>query len=799
MPEAQQTKNHFQINKGLNTESNEISFPDGFTVDEANYELLVDGSRKRRRGLAAEASAGAAKSVGTINAASAFQSYIWKNVGGDSTKKFIVHQVGSSLYFTNDAEIISTTYHAETVDLTVIAAEATPTTANIRDNLVSFSQGRGHLFVTGPFLLPSYIQYNSSTDDFTVKPITFLIRDFEGIKDGVTVTKEPVGTITSDHRYNLRNRGWKQDDMDSFLSDVTKHPAKNAFWYKGYKRTYGASILEEDGNRSWDSTKMDAEVFSNASAPQGSLLLYPIDTTFSYSIAGSGAPITPSTWGKTGTSTWTVTFTVASHTFSVTDEITISGNSFRYNLTGDGDVLASFDGTHTLTAETATTLVFVVTAPTNFASFFTQFLSIGEISSDVSLIKSDGSIIEVGPRANEFHQGRLWLAGLDDAQWADHIFFSRVALQPDAYSQFFQEGDPTSENFNVLTPSDGGVIVIPGMGTVVDMKSVRNSILIFAEEGVWEISGVGRSFFEAGKYEVRQITEAPCTSARGIRVIEDSVIFTGPGGIYGISPNEFTGVLEANSLTDTLIQKLWNQITDAKQNRVQTLYDRAQRRLYFLLGATATNHLNDTMLVLDLRSTAYSKYTFNIGTNSGILTGYAITNADDTSDNKKMKFTYEASATTIQTADFDQTDYVDYDAAESPLPFAITGWDNIGDFQRRRQAPVITMFAKRTETGYTSTGNGFDGDNESSTLLTARWDWTDDSVTGKIGSQNETYRHTRMFVPSGASDVDGYPVVVTRNKVRGRGRVLQLRFDGAATKDSHILGFTTNYKVSRRI
>ena len=72
-------------------------------------------------------------------------------------------------------------------------------------------------------------------------------------------------------------------------------------------------------------------------------------------------------------------------------------------------------------------------------------------------------------------------------------------------------------------------------------------------------------------------------------------------------------------------------------------------------------------------------------------------------------------------------------------------------------------------------------------------------MTNKIGSQKETYRHLRAFVPSGASDVDGYPVVVTRNKIRGRGRVLQLRFDGAATKDSHIMGFTTNYKISSRV
>ena len=218
-----------------------------------------------------------------------------------------------------------------------------------------------------------------------------------------------------------------------------------------------------------------------------------------------------------------------------------------------------------------------------------------------------------------------------------------------------------------------------------------------------------------------------------------------------------------------------------------------------LYGATDADNINDTMLIFDMKIGAFYKYTFTVATDSGILTGFALTNADDTSENKKMKFTYQVDPDEIQTADFDQTDFDDYQGSNGPLPFMLSGHDNLGDFQRRRQAPVITVFAKRTETGYTATGDGFDGDNESSNLMTAQWDWTDDAVTNKIGTQQETYRHIRQFVPAGPTDVDGYPVVVTRNKVRGRGRVLQLRFDGATDKDSHLLGFSVNYKVSRNV
>jgi len=90
--------------------------------------------------------------------------------------------------------------------------------------------------------------------------------------------------------------------------------------------------------------------------------------------------------------------------------------------------------------------------------------------------------------------------------------------------------------------------------------------------------------------------------------------------------------------------------------------------------------------------------------------------------------------------------------------------------------------------------------NESSCLMSARWDWSDNEISGKVATAHQVYRHVRAFQPAGAGPYeDGYPVVVTRNKVRGRGRALQLRFEGEPEKDTHILGYSTNYKIERRV
>ena len=802
MPEAQQAKNQFKLNKGLNTESNEISSPDGYTTEEQNYELLVDGSRRRRKGLALE-TGGSSKTTGqTLGTGHAYTSYNWRGVGGDPTKNFIVHQIGAELYFTDDAETVSTTYHQDWVDFSAYRADlASVTVAQLEDEVCQFAHGRGVLLVTNKYTKPFYVQYHATTDTFTVRDIKIGIRDFYGIDDGVSDQANPAA-LSDDHHYNLRNRGWIEADITTYqgASVGTVYPNKAQIWFKGYRRIIDAGYSHLDGIQEFKTDKLEAEVFGQSSAPQGGLFLSPLDTRFSASTTEDGSEIQITTIAlQTGSLAAGGTFriTATSHGRSTTDFVSLSGTLLVV------DLLFGFDIDHKITIDGyyEVTVIDANNFDITFSSFgpyvWDSVEQTGQVDGDVSLPKSDGVQLDVGPTSVAYHAGRAWFAGIQDKEWADTVFFSQIALKPASFGICSQEQDPTHPVFNQLLDSDGGAIVVPNLGTVQHMLPLKDNLIIFSDQGVWEIGGGQRGVFVAAGYSVRKITEAECSSSRSPLVVGDRAVYTGPRGIHIIGPNQFTGILEENSLSEDLVQTLWNDIPAAYQKTVQTVFDSALQRIYFLYGDTGdnANHYSYA-LVLDLRVGAYYKFAFNTSSTVGIVTAYSITDSDTSDSRKKIKWSVQ-DTDDVDTCDFDQTDYIDYDSAESPLPYFVTGWDNLGDFQRRRQAPVITVFAKRTETGYTQTGNGWDADNESSNLLTAYWDWTDDSVSGKIGSQNETYRHTRGFVPSAADDVDGYPVVVTRNKIRGRGRVLQLRFDGAATKDSHILGYTTNYKISR--
>lgn len=820
MPQQTAQKDFFRLNRGLNTEANEINFPDGFTTDEQNYELLVDGSRRRRNGLARE-DGGALFPTGlTIGSADVLTAFKWRGVDGISEKNFIVHQVGSTLLFTDDAETISTTYHSTTIDLLPLKIDPTTTDAQVAEWPVQFSSGRGHLFISHKYLRTQYIEYNAIADAFSVKQINLFIRDFDGIDDGVDVELAPFGLITDDHRYNLRNRGWKQEDMDQYKGTFGKNPAKNTIWYLGYRREIDTMFADADGLQVFDENKIDAEAFGNSSAPQGSLFLDPLNTTFAASNSGGGfivaidVPLNGFTTGN-GVVGGTFVLDVTAHGRIGGDMIEISGSAWTYLATGS-IFSFNYNGTYTLLADGGTPTSFgqavrtagdeadsitIFVRPIN--SQFANFVSTtndGQIGGGDALLKSDGRVLSVGPESVEFHQGHVFYAGWDDQEWTDTVFFSRTAQKPIAYGQCHQLQDPTDRNFNTLLPDDGGTIVIPQLGQVKAMLSTRASLLIFSENGVWEIGGGQRGFFTADAYSVRKITDDECTSHFSPILRGNTALFTGTKGIFQIGPNEFTGTLEATNISEPLIQTLWNEIPAERQQVVKTIYDDALRRIYFLFGDSGDNRNQyANALILDGRVSAWYKFRFNVSGTSAILNAYAITDSDASDSDKKLKWTIQ-STNDLDTADLEQPDYVDYDGAESPLPFMLTGHDNIGDFQRRRQAPVITVFQKRTETEFVPAGNGLDPVNESSCLMTANWDWTDNNVSGKVSTTNQVYRHVRAFQPVGAGPYeDGYPVVVTRNKVRGRGRVLQLRFEGEPTKDTHILGFSTNYKIEVRV
>lgn len=78
--------------------------------------------------------------------------------------------------------------------------------------------------------------------------------------------------------------------------------------------------------------------------------------------------------------------------------------------------------------------------------------------------------------------------------------------------------------------------------------------------------------------------------------------------------------------------------------------------------------------------------------------------------------------------------------------------------------------------------------------MQARWDFTDNSYPGKWADEVQVYRQLRPFFASaGDTFDDGYPLVITKNKLRGRGKAVQFKFRAETGKDMKIVGWTGTF------
>lgn len=187
--------------KGLITEASPLNFPEGASVDEENFILNRDGTRKRRLGLG-PVGAGSQDlgqvSVSVSSSVTCFSSmsYLWENAGENPDRNFFVYQYGNKLHFYdgNVANAIGTPYFGGAISLTA--------TINTK---FSFASIQGNLVIAVGDQQLRVIEYKSGT--YTLSQVRLKVRDFWGVDDGFA-TDERTSTLTDLHAYNLYNQGW---------------------------------------------------------------------------------------------------------------------------------------------------------------------------------------------------------------------------------------------------------------------------------------------------------------------------------------------------------------------------------------------------------------------------------------------------------------------------------------------------------------------------------------------------------------------------------------------------------------
>lgn len=734
---AQPAKNYATFVKGIITEASPLTFPENASVDERNFILQRDGSRRRRQGMDFES--GFVESSAIANATFedlAVHTSEWRNVGNDAIVNFAVVQVGLTLYFYDlSTANVSANLKGFTIDLNL---HQTGFATQQGFEAVSTTVGKGVLFVTSNEINPFYVEYDADLDAITATPIVIEVRDFNGIVSTDAVPNDlavddRIGTIQPNHTYNLLNQGWTSANITTY-----KALAPNVYPSNADIMTFGKKD-DDTFSAAW----LNLQEFGNTPAPRGHFIIEEFERI----------------------------------------------RQGMYTETDEGR-----------------------------------------------------------PKSVAFYAGRVWYAGAQSApsrsatkplvlapSISDNIWFSQSLTTLDKVGYCFQEADPTSEHISDLVDTDGGVINIPEVGTILKLLPLRDSLVVFADNGVWQISGGGAAF-TGTNYQVDKITTVGATNAGGVIPVESVAVYWSTSGIQILEAQTATHILGARSITEESIQTLYNDIPNVAKLNVVGSYDTSSKRIGWLYNDKTTydgvsyRYRYNKELVMDgvLRAfyvheiedlAALSPYVAGVVSSPSLVLGstsYQVqasavdvqASAVDVQvtldtpvlgslSTKYLCVNPSATTSTITWGEYSNTGFMEWEQADgtgvSFLSYLITGYETFGDMSRQKYVPYITCHFKRTETGFvTNPGGGLDPDFPSSCFLQAQWEWANSASSGRWGTAYQVYRLPRLYIPTGAGDTfdDGFSVCTTKSKLRGRGQAVSLYFYSEAGKDCYILGWS---------
>lgn len=767
---AQQTGS-VQINKfvaGFVSDASPLTFPENTSSVDINMELNTDGSRQRALGIDYEDFYNIIDTsvFDTSTTDTATAQYKWENVNGDPEKVIICIQVGVEVkFFDTDSTALSQG---------LIDTISFPSAS--RSQTFSFASVDGDLVIATGQNTITIVTYDGSS--LATQTSTIRVRDLFGVEDVVngidTTTNSGIQYrpddvyITNAHKYNLRNQSFGIPRMcnndDSLADPMTNFPA-----------VYFSQL----GSLSWPSNADNVAQYLYADA------------------------------NDTGDRT-------SRRYFSV-DSIK---NPLGSSLTANG--------------------YFIIDLLDRGASRLDQDAKNRElypILSSAPVLSLPTDRTPGGATVVSNYGGRVWYGGFSgevtngdkrSPRLSSYVAFSQLVNNPSMITQCYQSGDPTSDVDPDIIDTDGGFIKLNNCYGIVAMPQLGKNLMVVGANGVWRIYGSNDSGFSATSYAVEKITDKGSRNGKSVVVIENTMMYWSDDGIYIVQQNQY-GDWSSQNVSTNRIQKFFNAISIEDKKAASGVYDRYQRKVRWLYGNRLGSGEQQKELVLDVNLNAfYERHitqivtggppivmgAFNTNVFKSVSTtdsvtvlgvnvtagGVAVSITDTTrqSEDDLTEIMYVV-ATDIEGtlsytfATYSDTNFIDwksYDGTGADAPATlVTGTADAGDSMKFKQIPYLYLHMKRTETGFTG---DFIPVNQSSCTIQSQWDWTNSANSNKWGIPFEGYRYRRVYFPADINDTfdTGYEMIVSKNKLRGRGRAISFKFTSSPGKEMHIYGWS---------
>ncbi len=559
-----------------------------------------------------------------------------------------------------------------------------------------------------------------------------------------TLIAQSEGVIKSD--LSLPERCWDGNTGNGFGGSGVSTKASTDNFYLG--KDYGSS----------PKTVLSAQLFSQTSDGY----VDNINPTVTVSLRGSQT--LPSDWAANGTQLGTANATDSGGlSFDVTnaDDITTEWRFVWFYVSHDGA-----DNEMNCTE----------------MEIYTPSVA-GDESLDVTVMSTT-----VRPQATAFYASRIWYAGVKDSRRSSNIYFSQLLKGREDLGKCYQENDPTSEDVFDLIATDGGVIEVPELGDVQILFSFQDSLLIFANNGIWQIKGGTAAGFSATNFIIRKISSIGIASVNSLVDVKGVPVFWADQGIYSVTYDFENDSFQAKSLTDDKIKTFITDIPEYNRQWVKGVYNIQREIVTFIYNDSATLAADNTefkftkILNLDTRTGAF--YPWTIGDNTLDIRGIVYVRTANRAvpsiskllcfehvdaSNEKIGFAEQKSGQLL-----DWTQYaIDTATASEQIDYTSyfeSGYLIHAEAIKHFQATYINVFMEvETYAGLKMKGI---------------FDFSNSTSSNKEGTLQQCYNDL------GNVQLAFRDVSMRKLKIRGKGRSLSLRYESESERPFTLIGWS---------
>ncbi len=399
-----------------------------------------------------------------------------------------------------------------------------------------------------------------------------------------------------------------------------------------------------------------------------------------------------------------------------------------------------------------------------------------------------------------FFSGRLFFAGINYTKYNSQIFFSQVIERDEQFGKCFQTNDPTSEFEFDLLATDGGVIEIQEAGTVLKLLPVPGGLIIFASNGIWMVTGSTGLGFTASDYTIAKVSAITSLSHSSFVDLAGTPVWWNLEGIYKLEASQQG--FQVTSLTYPAIKTFYDTIPPSEKRNVRGYFNPIKGVVQWLYKSTESGSLTEFYEydhILNLNIVTGGFYIWTIPAHTRKIHGMVVLEnrggavaLENVTDNSLVNVTAN-DASVVQVWSIN-------DSIVIPTYKYITSYDSTGykfTFAETRRDEYLDWVEDGTNLDYTSyftTGYKIAGstirdfqsnyvtfysDNTSKFNVQGLWDFSNTSNT-KRWSNSQTIDAT--------GDTE-YDVIKHRRKIRGRGKVVQVKASSVTGQPFDIKGW----------